>query len=192
MWYTHSTMFAVSLSVGSSLPGSCISAGYTTCCSSDDDVGLCAGDTGSCFCDPSCRDFNDCCYDLDEICPREGTSIGIVCVACRLAASTCQRDGRLCDKSCIYIYMPSLHGVPLCSQSYRCGTFIITVCSCSECERVSHNKEICCCTCMALNLAVDVCALKLCSKTYTTVICQMMLTTVSCPCLLYTSDAADE
>ena len=62
---------AVDVSLGDSLPGSCVAAGYTSCCDSDV-VGNCAGDTGSCFCDPSCREFSDCCSDLDEICPQKG------------------------------------------------------------------------------------------------------------------------
>ena len=66
---------AVDVSLGNSLPGSCIAAGYISCCDSEVDVvGNCAGDTGSCFCDPSCREYSDCCSDLDEICPQKGIS----------------------------------------------------------------------------------------------------------------------
>ena len=47
--------------------GSCINAGYDTCCTD----GLCAGvpEEANCFCDSICLLFNDCCADFDDICP---------------------------------------------------------------------------------------------------------------------------
>ena len=45
--------------------GSCRRAGYTDCC----EGGACEGVPGGCFCDPFCSDFDDCCEDLEEICP---------------------------------------------------------------------------------------------------------------------------
>lgn len=48
--------------------GSCLEAGYTECCSDF----ICLGaPTSDCFCDPSCHAFGDCCYDIDETCPRD-------------------------------------------------------------------------------------------------------------------------
>ena len=48
--------------------GSCIAAGYTECCNSAETGGPCAGAPPVCYCDPSCKKYNDCCSDLDQIC----------------------------------------------------------------------------------------------------------------------------
>ena len=44
--------------------GSCIAAGYSSCC--EDDV--CLGDIGDCYCDEFCYNLGDCCTDLSDIC----------------------------------------------------------------------------------------------------------------------------
>ena len=49
------------------LPGSCIDAGYTTCC--EGSPSNCPGQPPSCFCDSSCHEFSDCCQDIDQLCP---------------------------------------------------------------------------------------------------------------------------
>ncbi len=48
--------------------GSCKAAGYTECCNVEETGTPCAGYPQDCFCDPSCKQFNDCCPDLDQIC----------------------------------------------------------------------------------------------------------------------------
>ena len=58
----------------SSLPGSCVEAGYTECCDSALQ-GDCLAEPTYCLCDPSCRQFNDCCDDIDEICPPGTVSL---------------------------------------------------------------------------------------------------------------------
>lgn len=55
------------------LPGSCIAAGHTTCCSNKA-VENCAGDSAVCFCDPVCQEYQDCCADLGSICPEISAS----------------------------------------------------------------------------------------------------------------------
>ena len=47
--------------------GSCIAAGYDTCCTD----GFCAGvpEEAGCYCDTICLDFGDCCADFEDICP---------------------------------------------------------------------------------------------------------------------------
>lgn len=42
----------------------CVSAGFTGCCS-----GQCLVEADSCFCDPTCYDFDDCCADIEQTCP---------------------------------------------------------------------------------------------------------------------------
>ena len=49
----------------SQTPGSCAAAGFTECCASG-----CSGSPSDCYCDVSCRVFADCCYDIDDTCPR--------------------------------------------------------------------------------------------------------------------------
>ena len=53
---------------------SCRAAGYTECCNQDEDVNSCEGrPLGICYCDPSCRQYDDCCEDIMEIChPEKG------------------------------------------------------------------------------------------------------------------------
>jgi hypothetical protein len=51
----------------STLAGSCVEAGFAECC--DLEVqGLCFAPPTFCLCDPSCREYGDCCEDIDEIC----------------------------------------------------------------------------------------------------------------------------
>ena len=47
--------------------GSCIDAGYDTCCITGDCAGVPAD--SNCYCDSICLDFNDCCDDFHDICP---------------------------------------------------------------------------------------------------------------------------
>ena len=44
--------------------GSCVIAGYDSCCVS----GFCAGTPPNCFCDYFCSILGDCCNDIDQIC----------------------------------------------------------------------------------------------------------------------------
>ena len=48
--------------------GSCAEAGYTQCCEGANCLGIHLQD---CFCDANCREFNDCCGDIDDTCPEE-------------------------------------------------------------------------------------------------------------------------
>ena len=63
---------------GSSLPGSCIAAGHSSCCTTVNGGSSCHGRPPTCFCDPSCHEFQDCCADLDEICELELSKSDIV------------------------------------------------------------------------------------------------------------------
>ncbi len=57
------------------LPGSCIAAGYTGCCTSSESNDQCSGvPSGQCFCDSTCMNSGDCCEDLHEIC--NGPEVG--------------------------------------------------------------------------------------------------------------------
>ncbi len=47
-----------------SFTGSCIEAGYTSCCTSFN----CMGSPTDCFCDRGCYQFGDCCHDIEDIC----------------------------------------------------------------------------------------------------------------------------
>ena len=44
--------------------GSCVSGGYTACCT----TGYCAGYPANCFCDRDCHARGDCCSDTADIC----------------------------------------------------------------------------------------------------------------------------
>ena len=48
-------------------PGSCIQKGFQGCC--DPNLSSeCYGSAGtSCYCDELCYQFNDCCFDIDQI-----------------------------------------------------------------------------------------------------------------------------
>ena len=59
--------FAAAPVPASSLEGSCVSAGFTECCDLEVD-GACFAPPTYCLCDPSCREHDDCCSDIDEIC----------------------------------------------------------------------------------------------------------------------------
>ena len=49
------------------VPGSCVEAGYDTCCND----GFCVGypESANCYCDDVCLMFGDCCDDFEDICP---------------------------------------------------------------------------------------------------------------------------
>ena len=49
--------------------GSCVDAGFEDCCNSDIDGSCIVNGFPSCFCDQMCYLFNDCCFDIAEICP---------------------------------------------------------------------------------------------------------------------------
>ena len=49
------------------IPGSCIAAGFSSCCSQANSAD-CHGNPPSCFCDEICYEFNDCCSDISSIC----------------------------------------------------------------------------------------------------------------------------
>ena len=44
--------------------GSCVGAGYSSCCEDD----FCLGDLFDCYCDEFCYNLGDCCTDLPQIC----------------------------------------------------------------------------------------------------------------------------
>ena len=48
----------------SNLSGSCVAAGYQSCCTS----GLCLGYLGDCSCDIDCYDHGTCCADINQTC----------------------------------------------------------------------------------------------------------------------------
>ena len=64
------------------LPGSCIAAGYTSCCTTATSSNNCAGEPATCFCDPSCNEFGDCCEDLQQICNPEWGELMFMYVPC--------------------------------------------------------------------------------------------------------------
>lgn len=55
------------------LPGSCVAAGFSGCCLSDDKLECAGADPPFCFCDPSCYESDDCCSDLPSICGSTST-----------------------------------------------------------------------------------------------------------------------
>lgn len=57
----------LSFFLSSAVQGSCIAAGYDTCCTD----GFCVGlpEEANCYCDSICLIFDDCCPDFEEICP---------------------------------------------------------------------------------------------------------------------------
>lgn len=46
-------------------PGSCLSAGYTSCCLAEQDT--CLGKPANCFCDQLCTIHDNCCGDIDQL-----------------------------------------------------------------------------------------------------------------------------
>ena len=70
------TAFLVPICTAPTTAGSCIDAGYTECCSGQNNtcLGVSADDT--CFCDDSCFDIGDCCSDIGELtCAALGQSV---------------------------------------------------------------------------------------------------------------------
>lgn len=51
--------------------GSCVMAGYTSCCNNS----FCGGFPNDCYCDPICTIYGDCCYDFVDICPSKKYTI---------------------------------------------------------------------------------------------------------------------
>ena len=52
--------------------GDCREAGHTSCCNPTEDKNLCSVQTGPnthCYCNETCRGSNDCCTDIDTVCP---------------------------------------------------------------------------------------------------------------------------
>jgi len=49
--------------------GSCVVAGYSSCCIE----GPCQGQPMNCFCDANCHQFGDCCNDVPSDCLSTGT-----------------------------------------------------------------------------------------------------------------------
>ena len=47
-------------------PRTCTEAGYTSCCTS----GSCYASGGRCYCDQECRQYSNCCPDIDTTCPN--------------------------------------------------------------------------------------------------------------------------
>lgn len=59
--------------------GSCVEAGYTTCCSSVLLTQFCVGSAPfNCFCDLECAQRDDCCPDIADACPSEFERVEIV------------------------------------------------------------------------------------------------------------------
>ena len=51
----------------SAIIGSCIEAGYNDSCCQH---GYCAGYPFTCFCDRECYNREDCCGDIEDVCPE--------------------------------------------------------------------------------------------------------------------------
>lgn len=54
--------------------GSCLAAGFISCCTSGD----CRGSPPTCSCDVLCRDYSDCCSDAYLLCDDPATVTGTV------------------------------------------------------------------------------------------------------------------
>ena len=64
--------------------GSCVAAGYTTCCTDGSD---CLGAPANCKCDADCRNHSDCCTDIALTCPLTTSKFFILC--CRAIFTLC-------------------------------------------------------------------------------------------------------
>ena len=45
--------------------GSCVNAGFTSCCDPANETAECG--QGECFCDQMCHTLGDCCFDIEAI-----------------------------------------------------------------------------------------------------------------------------
>ena len=68
LFYTLFSAYYTYIMTGTFLLGTCRAAGYNECCVSDG-ITPCFGDPEDCFCDSTCYLYNDCCRDIEDICP---------------------------------------------------------------------------------------------------------------------------
>ena len=62
--------------------GSCLDAGYSSCCVN----GSCQGSPPNCYCDANCHLFEDCCSDVPHDCEEQGITPSKA-IACMVSLS---------------------------------------------------------------------------------------------------------
>ena len=84
--------------------GSCVAAGYKSCCVQTDDDS-CHGHPETCFCDASCHNFGDCCADINDIgcSAMQGSCLAAGHTSCCLSEDpkcTGEPGNCMCDQAC--------------------------------------------------------------------------------------------